>query len=1368
MTLALAGCHDNPDSTPGSTTGSAKGSYLVTAEDTPAVTIQSNLQLGTYMEEGTVVKFTLNVSDLYEGTPTVYIGEKELSANEQGMYSFTVEADTVISVKGLTLKSSNMSGTGEQDDPYQITLPADLLFIAEKVNAGDDAYINAYYIVQRDIDCGGAELAIIGNGATDSAVFAGYVNGNGCTISNFRIESTNAQYVGLFGVLQADVSGGDGGSIVDLHLSDFTVDASISGTGAFIGSMVGYGMGSNLVLCSATDGTVNAYGDANSFSYVGGLVGIQQALDYSSYAYYSSISYCHTDVEVNCNSGLVYAAGGLVGYLSESNGNVVASINNSYATGDIYGAMRAGGLVGYMAPNTAVVNSYATGVVSAQTKTTDKVNSETFCYAYAGGIVGYAEANGVISGCFSESQTKAVASLGGKYQLSGDIIGFAAAPEADEYAYNETIVHNCYGLSDKFDKDDIFELLHWQTLDWTFDADGYPVANINDEDANFFFTLTFLIDGTEQTVELTMYMPMHFWYRYETEDGSTAIPIRMSAEEGSTKISYAYYFDEARTQPIPDGFVPNHDMTIYVATSDVAEVVGEYELVLNGSDQKIHLILDVSGMCTYDDAGMTNTCGYIYNGQTILFEEARFARYADGELTLNHYQYYDFLASIDANGDLKIIGGSYDADDGYSTIEIFTERKPLVAVSLAEKLSGTYTDGVGIYTFYADGTGEYNTVDNIELFTYVRKGELVTIEMDNGQSETATVTDSGLSVSGKTLCALDAFAGAWRIDSKANKVYTFDGAGNWTYAYYVYNQGEKTRKQSAEGTYTIDENGVMTLFGDRTGSACFVDDVLQITIDGNTVSCHKDGSFYGTWFYQPYGLTLTLKGIAADGQGIARIEYLYTGGIIEAYDLVYAMDEQHPERICLYYGEEVFGFMQYDSDSDTLDATIYVGSLATFMSRVPLSVEDDYKGEWVGEIEDMPTLSFNGLGSYTDGKLTIGTDSVPYKLSDASLNGTFTYNGVVYNLSYDEQTQTITLTRNDGTSTVYRRKDIFGDKTLTDGKDNFYTFDGRDSLSGQGTMYVNGSATYTYEVVGEELVLYSNGVRVGSITIDEVKREYKLCLPDRKDTNLRIQLEISRIWALSNSPDANLTIGTMDLDGNIKGVINGRKVTFTLEPDGTLAFQFPGTSTQFYVIRVGDSDLVISVYKDWYLYNDQIECSAADELIGTWKSYIGGAIKFDGMANSTLTTALAQSGVFLGDDFSPSTAFGYEYDALAEQWILWNTSSTTGQTRIFRLDFCDVDTMFAFVNADGTKAFLLEEGDRLYNLVAEDESSGVTYSFDGFGKVTTSDGKTYDYECISVNETKATAVAEININGTVMTANIDYSSETVTVSLTEK
>lgn len=1340
-----------------------KGYYISMGENVGA-SIECGTNLNEPIKAGTVINFTLKISAFYEGTAEVYAGEKKLIADKTGLYSFEVQADTTISIKGLTRKTSNMSGSGTSDEPFVITSPVDMLYIAEMVNKGDATYCNAYYKLNNDLDCEGEQLYTIGDGSIDAAVFSGYFQGNGKTISNFTINSTSSPYVGLFGVLYADTTGyvTGGGSIVDLHLKDFTIEAAVSGQSSFVGAMVGYGMGGNLLLCSAENGKINVYADGNSFAYVGGMMGIQQALDAGNYAFYSSISYCNTDVDINCYSGMTYAAGGISGYVAASTNGVPAYINNCYTNGDVYGAMRAGGIAGYMASATSVVNSYATGVISAQTTADDAVNSPDFCYAYAGGLVGYAEANSVIAESFSTSQVQAIASLGSAYEVTGGTLAWAGEVEEYDFGYNPATVYNCaHGNKNEMIGSYAKDNLHWIKHDWIFDDGDYPKFNLNDTDEslNYSFKVTIKVDENETVYEGMSYlMPLHFWYTYVDEKGALAgLPSRLPAGDNSTRISYGYYFDEALTMPVPESYIPSYDITLYAGVADVADVIGEYDLVVDGSDDTIRLTLHANGTFTYSDAGQTAMSGYIYNGETIIFQNARFARYFSGQLGLEHYQYYNFCATIKEDGRLEIIGGVYDDGVSYDETVFFTAEKPLVAIPVKTAMSGSYFDGTGIYIFNADGTGFYKTTTGFDELSYTRQGEELIIEV-NGETITGTVNNSGITIGGKTLSQLDAFAGSWTVDSRANKVYTFDGAGGWSYSYYGYIGGTKTVYQRAEGSYTIDENGILTMSGDLTGTAEFVNGVLYVTVDGKSVACHQEGGFYGTWIYPDYGMTLILKGINADGQGIARIEYMYADGIVEFYDLVYALDEKDSSRICLYYMGDVFGFMNYNAKNDCLSSTIYVGPMATFMTNVNLIPVDDYLGQWIGQIQGMPTLSFDG-----NGKLTIGDQQISYMLENGTLNGSFFYNGTVYQIAYNEDDGSIIITYGENVA-IYYHKDAYGDLTLTDGE-NFYTFDGRGQLS-LGTLYVNGNAAYTYKVVGNELRIYAGDDQIGSITLGET--EYLLELNGEDIKNLRIQTEFTDTWGRSQFP-AGMVIGTMGLDGKMPGIIDTTEVIFTLEEDGSLSFEL-GEET-IYLIKVGEDNLVMSSYKDWYLYTDYVYayCARVDDMYGSWKNGYGAGYQFDGASNGTLTAAIALGGSFSGNGtFTSTTAYGYSYEN--GQWVMWTVDKSTLVTQIFRLNFCEVSeaSKMTYISEDGTRAFNLETGDRLYSLEAIDPETEITYSFDGFGKVTTSEGETYEYKNVNVNNATYTATADITIDGVVYRATIDFSSEEVTITLEQK
>ncbi len=1328
---------------------------LVTVEDNAAVTVNTDTKLPSRLEEGTVVTFTIKVSPLYSGTAVVYAGEEELTADAEGVYSFTVTKDTQIRVKGLELIVSAMEGTGDSDDPYEVTSITDMLYIAERVNAGDSYYTAAFYELQNDLDFQGLEMSVIGDMSTSNGYFSGYFDGNGHTISNYRIETTSTEYVGLFGILYADLSGTGGGSVYDLHLKDFTMNVSASGSSCYVGAFAGYGMGANLILCSAEGGTINIYADDNYFAYAGGLMGIQEAITYDSYPFYSSISYCYTDLTMNCNSGVVYAAGGLVGYATAAEDGVVASINNSYVLGDMYGAVCSGGLIGYMDSGVSVVNSYTAGTVSAQCKTVDTVNFADYCKAYAGGLVAYAKPNSIIVDSFSAANVSAYAALGEKYQIVGSILGYAVEPDAYDFGYTETTVYNCIDTDGKLPTNEqLWETLHWNTLDWTVENGKYPVFNMENDDAieDFFYTIKIVVDGKEYDFERNLYLTMSFWYSYE--DGR--LPRRMASENNANLVSYGYFFDEAHTLPVPDSYIPTHDVTLYAAMADMSKVAGEYEFVIEGSNKNLKLTINVDGTYSFDDAGDKITSICMYNGKGITFEDARFGRFYSGDVTLEHYQNYTFYAVVQEDGSLQTIGGK--TSDGY----IFTEEEPLVILPVKNALSGKYADGHGVYTFYADGTANYEDPETgLEKLNYTISGNTLTLTTDE-KTITGTVENGVITVDGVALKALDAFAGSWTVNSKANKVYTFDGAGNWTYSYYGYKtSGLKIVFKTLSGTYTIDDD-VLTMTGDLSGTAQFKDNLLIVTLGNDNYTCYQDGGFRGTWLNPDYSTTLYLKGITAEGYGIARIEYTYDSGIVEAYDLICALDEKDSTRLCLYYYAdgitgEVFGYMSYVVGNDYLDATIYVGSMGTFMSNFPLYAVDDYEGLWIGDIAGMERLSFNGYGSYQIGLVTINGEEISYLLDDGTLEGAFTYNDVTYSIAYNEANGTVTLTWDNG-SAVYCRKDAFGDVTLTDGNGKFYTFDGRSNL-GNGIMYVNGVEAYTYTISNGELTLYKDGTQVGSVSI--ANAEYLLNAPDAENVTLRIQHKFTGTWAMSGSPEGNLVIGTMDLNGKLNGSVSGINVEFTLEEDGSLAFILPDYTTVFYFIPVGD-EAVVDSYKDWYLYGTQIECARIDTLFGTWKNSLGGAYQFDGMSNGTLTNAMAQAGTMGTSGFQGTTAYGYTYNEEMGQYILWTVSSTTGETKIFRLNFCAVDYKRAYVNEDGTLAFTVEEGNALYNSYFVDEDTEITYYFDGFDKVTTSDGDTYTYKIVgSIDYTTKTATIKLtDEDGNTVNAVVDFSDTT--------
>lgn len=1334
-----------------------EGKVTLTFVDQAGITFVCDKRSGASVEEGSTVSFSLQKSVFYEGTPVVTANGKVLTPSDNS-YFVTMEEDTRIEVSGITLMESTMEGGGtDTSDPFIITSPVDLLFIAEQVNAGNTVYSEGYYTLDADLDFLGEELEVIGDGRNEYAYFSGYFDGAGHSISNFRLTTTNTQYVGLFGILQANVSNSVGGTVYMLNLKDYTVSAEIKDASMFCGSFAGYGIGGNLLLCNAENGKMEIYADSNNFSYVGGLMGLQQALDYNNMSYLSSVTYCASDVDISCRDGMTFSAGGISGYLACSTNLVVASINNSYAIGDVRGAMRTGGITGYMSSNTGIVNCYSTGIVGAQSSVSDHENSEYYCYAYAGGVVGCAAENSVVSECFATGTLYCKAELGSAYEKIGGVLGGAEPVTEGAYTSYEATVYNCIYAEGGADGDwnltdgaTLRDKLHWNDCDWVFKEGSYPTVNPA-EDNEYSFDITFNFDGTENlsVTEFDAYMPMYFWYL----DGS--LPTGLVGDEGDTRTSYGYFFDAELTMPLPDGYVPTHTMTIYAAVSDYGEVAGEYVLVTSNQDQTAYLTLNTNGSFTYTDGATLLTSYFRYDGETLVFADARFGRYAENVLSMEKYQFVDFMGRVE-DGKLTIFGGVV-SDDTESVI-LFTEKNPLIALSVEKILTGAYRAGNILYTFAPDGTGTRTVDGMVSDFTYIRDQNAFVVTLGE-KTLSGSISGDKLTLDGGVLTPSDAYMGSWTVNSKANKVFTFDGAGGWSYEYYGYlTSAGKTVLERKSGSYTVNYDGSLTLSGDFGGNAKFTDGTLCITTTEGSYTCYRQGSYYGTWVYPDYGMTLYLNGIGESGEGTARVEYLYENGTVEFYDLTYSMDNLIPGVICIYYDMDVFGYLSYVPSSDTLNATIYVGPLAVFMQNVSLCREDEFKGQWISEKDGLTQLEFNGFGSYEaggrtglSGVVTIDGHSVSYSLDEATLSGSFVYNGKIYLISYDETKSALILT-DGGSSTVYQRKDAFGSLTLVDESGRLYTFDGRGNLGSMGTMSItdgDGKTTlYQYRISGSDLTVYQSGRNVGRLYRDEKTNAYCLSLSGNANRTLRIKTSFTGTWGMSGSME-NLVVGTMGLDNTLEGRVNGNDVTFLMEGKNYLSFIY--LDSVFYIIQVNEGDLVISQQLDWYLANDGILCAPIDDLFGTWTNSLGASYEFDGVSNSTLTSGTAQSG-------SGENVTGYFYLYENGHYILWTYNETTGETLLYRLNMCDPSTKRAFINGD--RAFTVEQGDNLYNASIRDVDSGVVYTFDGFGKVTTSEGETYDYTLTSIDMTNGIAIVRITMGDEVKTATVDFSNGT--------
>jgi hypothetical protein len=281
-------------------------------------------------------------------------------------------------------------GSGEPNNPY-------LIYDANQMNAigADQNDWDKQFKLMEDIDLGGytgTNFNIIG---TDwDHPFTGIVDGNGHTISNFKYNSNNINYIGLFGYVKS-------GGIKNLGLIDPNIHA---GMGRYVGALVGrVYSGVNITDCYSYGGCVA--GDSDT----GGLVGQNRG----------TITNCYSSTSVEGN----VLVGGLVGY------HLNYTIINCYSTGNVTGGSSVGGLIGKNWGGT-ISKSYAFGSVSGaydvgglvgwnlgpitSSCSTGSVDGDE----NVGGLIGY-HYNRAINDCYATGSVAGNLKVGGLVGING-------------------------------------------------------------------------------------------------------------------------------------------------------------------------------------------------------------------------------------------------------------------------------------------------------------------------------------------------------------------------------------------------------------------------------------------------------------------------------------------------------------------------------------------------------------------------------------------------------------------------------------------------------------------------------------------------------------------------------------------------------------------------------------------------------------------------------------------------------------------------------------------------------------------------------------------------------------------------------------
>lgn len=1326
------------------------------------------------------VAFTLQVSVYYLSTYEVQVNDEILNDGddgaEDGIYHFTVTEDVEVSLYGLELDDQNFTvrsdgGSGTESDPYMISRPIDLYMMAALINSGSyvsSGYYIANYKLANDIDMEGERLYVIADYVNSSAVFCGTFDGNGHTISNYTISaykydednSVNVfvEYIGLFGYCSASIYGN--AEIYNLTLDNYTITVDESAQGMeelfFVGGIVGAGLGLDITGCRVTNGNINVICATSSagtsvlgpFGYIGGIAGyLQSGYSTDGTAYYAFVSSCYSESDINVSVGYAQAAGGIVGILVSAARQANAFVINCYATGVIYGASRTGGIVGHLGAYSSVQNCYFTGVSSAKNDVSVGVSADYEYYrcAYAGGLVGYAENDTAVTDSFFDSNAGSLsvsASGGINYQAYGAFVGGIADSGTTEISTAACVVYNCYTAFDK-------EGLGWDEADWTFGS-GYPTINYSSTSKSFTVTVNYsggiTVNGNSYTEQVISdgYLPMSYCFLIYG-----GLPEYADADNGYR--SYAYYFDEALTQRVPYGYVPMDDITLYLVFADYSEVVGQYYFTIGNS--ATYLTLNADGSAEFRYGALSYTSDYFYDGSAVYVLETRIGALSplvnSGTAYADDGGYYTYKCVL-SDGVLTVSDINFFIEGGTGAITA------VVYDSSFGYGSYYYIDSDGtahLYVFEKNGTGTY---DGVSMIYKIGDG---TVTVTVGTREySATVTDGKVTaVNGTAVEKCDDFLGSWESQATLNIVYEFDGMGGYTRTEYSYvtdsdSNVKYTELASESGRYSVTDNRLTILDGSGTETDVkfTLADGYIATNDGTqNYAYYVEGSYTGNWYFangkEP--VSLTLDGITSEGYGTASVTY--SG--VTLYTLTY--EKSSDGTLLFYYGDYEFGSLEYDKTVNALTGSMYSVNSGTVRTNVTFFLYDEYLGYWISDSSDFYLVYFNGFGAYsvkstsnyiaTSGRLVIYTSaddvgtSVTYKLNDATMTGTFTYNGVSYTISYDTSSGTVSIVRTSDSENIVSlsRRDGWYGLELTDAGGNVYSFDGRGALSdsdNKGVITVTASdgtaATGSYRVTDGGISYTLNGTEY---TIDTSSGGFV-----SGDTALSVNVPFTGSWYVSGQTDKNgdtdtIEIGEIGSSLTAAGTFLGTDVTYTYHPDGQyLSFVYEGTTMYVnYVQSGGVSELYVSSVNS--ILSTYTVCVAElDSYAGVY--YMNGdedgyCIVFDGLGKSFLGAGTAYIYYRNGSMLINSHTYSVADDGtltLDSGTYLFTDKNVSDRNVYENLSFemNDKDYIIAYV-------------DIMYGreMAAED---GKYFVFDGLGtaKVYASEGSTeyteyaYEYE----------------------------------------
>ena len=266
-----------------------------------------------------------------------------------GVYTFTMPAKDV--TVSAILTAIPWSGSGASaDDPYIIEYPSQLDLLAQRVNAGTN-YQNTFFKLGADITYDNNTANNFTPIGKSNYPFYGTFDGDGKTISGININSSDAEYQGIFGYVD--------GTVKNLVVSNCSIVGRVS-----IGAIAGQLRRGTIENCRVgNDVTLSGH------SYIGGIVGASEG---------GTIKGCTSAATITgTTSGGNNAEklGGVAGATNNYGDNVIATLTDNIFTGTITGDLKGyiGAIVGQNSNSTLTNNLYTStgfGGIGAEGSTT--------------------------------------------------------------------------------------------------------------------------------------------------------------------------------------------------------------------------------------------------------------------------------------------------------------------------------------------------------------------------------------------------------------------------------------------------------------------------------------------------------------------------------------------------------------------------------------------------------------------------------------------------------------------------------------------------------------------------------------------------------------------------------------------------------------------------------------------------------------------------------------------------------------------------------------------------------------------------------------------------------------------------------------